>query len=160
MVHSHFACRNTIIFFALGFSDVCRFCDDAEEASLKIPWRPTAAVYAGARGLAEGVSSRINAYQLIRLDTHTAYQAVSTRIDKGPFGLCMFFAHWRQPTSGYAGRTVCLEAASAVPGFGACMTCMVRTVLTIHVRQAQVHLPKLPLSDTKASLAKLNTSSV
>jgi len=54
-----------------------------------------------------------------------------------------------------AGCTVCLEVISAAAGTGACMTCMVRTVLTIHVRQTQVHLPKLPLSATKASLANL-----
>jgi len=63
------------MFFAFGFFYVGRFCDDAEEASLKVPWRPTAAVEAGARGLAERL--------LIR-----------------PFGVCKFFAHWRQPTSG------------------------------------------------------------
>jgi len=67
------------MFFALGFSDVRRFCDDAEEASLKMPLRPTAAIEAGPRGLAQHVSIR-------------------------PFGSCIFFAHrrhvpsaWRQP---------------------------------------------------------------
>ena len=35
------------------------------------------------------------------------------------------------------------------------MTYMVRTVLTIHVRQTQVYLSTLPLSVTKASLANL-----
>jgi len=54
-----------------------------------------------------------------------------------------------------AGCTVCLEVISAAAGTGACMTCMVRTVLTIHVRQAQIHLPTLPLSVTKASLTNL-----
>jgi len=59
------------------------------------------------------------------------------------------------PPAVAAGCTVCLAAASAAAGTGACMTCMVRTVLTIHVGQAQVHLPRLPLSATKASLANL-----
>jgi len=63
------------MFFALGFSDVRRFCDDAEEVSLQMLSKPTRAMYAGARGLAE-------------------------RVSIWPFGLCMFFAHWRQPTSG------------------------------------------------------------
>jgi len=63
------------MFFALGFFDVSRFCDDAEEAYLKMPFRPTAAIEAGAHGLAERVSRR-------------------------PFGSSMFFAHRRQPTSG------------------------------------------------------------
>jgi hypothetical protein len=64
------------MFFALGFFDVRRFCKDAEEASLKMPSRLTAAaIEAGARGLAERVSRR-------------------------PFGSCMFFAHHRQPTNG------------------------------------------------------------
>ena len=47
------------MFFALGFLDVRRFCEDAEEASLKMPSRPTAAIEAGARGLAEGLDTRI-----------------------------------------------------------------------------------------------------
>jgi len=38
--------------FVLGFLDVRRFCDDAEEGSLKMPSRPTAAIEVGARGLA------------------------------------------------------------------------------------------------------------
>jgi len=50
------------MFFALGFFDVRRFCDDAEEASLKLPSRPTAAIEASARGLPnaypEGLSDR------------------------------------------------------------------------------------------------------
>ena len=37
------------MFFALGFFNVRRCCDDGEEA----PSRPTAAIEAGARGLAE-----------------------------------------------------------------------------------------------------------
>ena len=49
--------------FVLGFFDVRRFCEDAEEASLKMPSKLIAAIEAGARGLAERVSSRINAYQ-------------------------------------------------------------------------------------------------
>jgi len=61
--------------FVLGFFDVRRFCEDAEEALLKMPSRPTASIEAGARGLAQRVSRR-------------------------PFGSCMFFAHLRQPTSG------------------------------------------------------------
>ena len=61
--------------FVLGFFDVRRFCEDAEETSLKMPSRSTAAIEAGARGLAERVSRR-------------------------PFGSCMFFAHLRQPTEG------------------------------------------------------------
>jgi len=59
------------------------------------------------------------------------------------------------PPAAAAGCTVCLAAAYAAAGTGAYMTCMVRTVLTIHVRQAQVHLPTLPLSATKSSLAKI-----
>jgi len=55
--------------------DVRRFFDYAEEASLKMPLRPTVAIETGARGLAERVSRR-------------------------PFGSCMFFAHRRQPTNG------------------------------------------------------------
>jgi len=66
------------MFFALGVFDVRRFCDDAEEASLKMPSRPTVAIEAGARGLAERVLRR-------------------------PLGSCMFFAHRRQPTSGCRG---------------------------------------------------------
>ena len=54
-----------------------------------------------------------------------------------------------------AGRTVFLATASTAPGTGACMIWMVRTVLNIHVRQAQVDLPRLPQSNSKASLAKL-----
>ena len=121
--------------FVLGFFDVSRFCEDAEEASLKMPWRPTAAIYAGARGLAEGVSSRINAYQLIRLDTHTAYQAVSTRIDKALQIMHVF--RTLAPAYQQLCRAYRLPRGSfAAPGTGACMTCMVPTVLTIHVRQA------------------------
>ena len=41
--------------FVLGFFDVRRFCEDAEETSLKMPSRPTAAIEAGARGLPERV---------------------------------------------------------------------------------------------------------
>jgi len=59
------------------------------------------------------------------------------------------------PPAAAAGCTVYLAVASAAAGTGASMTCMVRTVLTIHDRQAQVHLPRLPQSATKASLAKL-----
>jgi len=58
------------------------------------------------------------------------------------------------PPAAAAGCTVCLLGVSAAAGTGACMTCMVRTVLTIHVLQAQVHLSRLPLSVTKASSAK------
>jgi len=121
--------------FVLGFFDVRRFCDDAKEASLKIPSRPTAAIEAGARGLAERVSSRINAYQ------------------QGPSDRACFSRTCASPPAAAAGCTVCLELISAAAD--ACMTCMVRTVLTIHVRQAQVHLPTLPVSATKASLANL-----
>jgi len=63
------------MFFALSFSDVRRFCDNADEASLKMPSRPTVAIEAGACWLAECVSRRL-------------------------FGSCMFFAHRRQPTDG------------------------------------------------------------
>jgi len=94
-----------------------------------MPSRPTATIEAGTRGLAERVSRR-------------------------PFGSCMFFAHRRQPTNNCR-RVYCLESASAAAGTSACMTCMVRTVLTIHARYTQVHLSRLPLSATKASLAKL-----
>jgi len=37
------------MFFAFGFFDVRRFCDDAEEASLKMPSRPTKAIEASQR---------------------------------------------------------------------------------------------------------------
>ena len=67
--------NDTYMFFALCFFDILCFCDDAEEVSLKMPSSPTAAIEAGARGLAERVSKR-------------------------PFGSCMFFAHRRQPTDG------------------------------------------------------------
>jgi len=43
------------VFVAFGFFDVRRFCDDAEEVSLKMPSRPKAAIETGARGLAERV---------------------------------------------------------------------------------------------------------
>jgi len=51
------------------FFDVLRFgfCDNAEEASLKMPSKLIAAIEAGARGLAERVSSRINAYQAVSM---------------------------------------------------------------------------------------------
>ena len=39
--------------FVLGFFDVRRFCEDAEETSIKMPSRPTAAIEVGARGLVE-----------------------------------------------------------------------------------------------------------
>jgi len=114
--------------FALGFFDVCRFCDDGEEVSLKMPSRPTAAIEAGARGLAKRISRMRS---------------------------CMFFAHRLHPQLSSAWRAVCLTAVPAAAGTGVCMICMVQTVLTIHVQQAQVYLPRLPLSATKASLAKL-----
>ena len=66
----------------------------------------------------------------------------------------MFFEHQRQPTNGCR-RVYPLSSASAAAGTSACMTCMVRTVLTIYVRQAQVHLSRLSLSATKTSLSKL-----
>ena len=94
-----------------------------------MPWRPTAAIEAGVRGLAERVSRR-------------------------PFGSCMFFAHQRQPTNGCR-RVYRLASASAAAGTSACMTCMtcmVPTVSTVHFRQAQVHLTRLPLSAIQVSL--------
>jgi len=87
----------------IGFFDVHRFCDDSEEASLKIPWRPTAAIEAGARGLAEGVSRR-----------------VSRRESRRPFGSCMFFAHRRQPTSGCR-RVYRLPSGSLCSGWYRCV---------------------------------------
>jgi len=83
------------MFFALGFFDVCRFCDDAEKASLKMPSRLTAAFEAGERGLAERVSRR-------------------------PFGSCIFFAHWRQPTS-VCRRVYCLSGDSLRSGWYWCV---------------------------------------
>jgi len=83
------------MFFALGFFDVRRFCYDAEEASLKMPSRPTAAIEAGARGLAERVSRR-------------------------PFGSCMFFAHRRQPTIGCR-RVYHLPSGSLRSGWYQCV---------------------------------------
>jgi len=80
------------MFLALGFFDVR---DDAEEASLKMPSRPTAAIEAGARGLAERVSSR-------------------------PFRSCMFFAHRRQPTSIYR-RVYRLPSGSLRSGWYRCV---------------------------------------
>jgi len=77
-----------------------------------------------------------------------AYQA-------GPSDRACFSRTGASPPVSTAGCTVCLAAASAAAGTGAYMTCILRTVLTIHVRQAQVHLPTLPLSATKASLAKV-----
>jgi len=47
------------MFFAFGFFVVRRFCDDAKEASLKMPSRPTASIEAGACGLAERLDTRI-----------------------------------------------------------------------------------------------------
>ena len=116
--------------FVLGFFDIRCFCEDAEEASLKMPWRPTAAIEAGTRGLAE-------------------------RVSEGPSDRACFSRTCASPPAAAAGCTVCLEVISAAAGTGACMTCMVRTVLTIHVRQAQVLLSTLSLSATKTSLAKL-----
>jgi len=123
--------------FVLGFFEVRRFCEDTEEVSLKMTSRPTAGIEAGARGLAERVSSRINAYQ------------------QGPSDGACFLRTCSSPPAAAAGCTVCEEVISAATGTGACMTYMVRTVLSIHVRQAQVHLSTLPLSATKASLANL-----
>jgi len=74
---------------------------------------------------------------------------------EGPSDRACFSRTCASPPRAAAGCTVCLEVISAAAGTGACMTCMVRTVLTIHVRQAQVHLSTLSLSTTKASLAKL-----
>ena len=76
--------------FVLGFFDVRRLCDDAEEVSLKMPSRSTAAIEAGARGFAERVSRR-------------------------PFGSYVFFVHQRQPTNGCR-RVYRLASASAAAG--------------------------------------------
>jgi len=74
---------------------------------------------------------------------------------EGPSDRACFSRTGASPPAAAAGCAVCLAAASAAAGTGACMTCMVPTVLPIHVRQAQVQLPRLPQSATKASLAKL-----
>jgi len=56
------------MFLALGFFDVRRFCDDAEEALLKMPSRPTAVIEAGARGLAERLDTRIKkAFRIVHV---------------------------------------------------------------------------------------------
>jgi len=116
--------------FVLGYFDVCRFCEDAEEASLKMPLRTTAAIEPGSRGLAEHVPRR-------------------------PFGSCMFFAHLRQPTSGCR-RVYRLSRGNLRSGWYRCVHDMHGpNCLTIHVRQDQVHLSTLPLSATKTSLANL-----
>jgi len=133
------------MFFAFGFFVVRRFCDDAKEASLKMPsgrQRQLKQVHAGLP----------NAYQAV------SYQHVSSRINayqEGRSDRACFSRTGASPPAATTGRTICLAAASAAPGTGACMTCMVRTVLTIHVRQAKVQLPRLPQSATKASVAKL-----
>jgi len=99
-----------------------------------MPSRPTAAIEAGARGLAERVSSRIvstriKPYQRVSSRIN-AYQAVSTRIKEGPSDRACFSRTGASPPAAAAGRTFCLAAAPAAAGNGACMTCMVRTVLT------------------------------
>jgi len=84
------------MFFALGFFDVCRFCDNAEKAAwLKMPSRLTAVTETGERGLAERVSRR-------------------------PFRLCIFFAHWRQPTR-VCRRVYCLSGDSLRSGWYWCV---------------------------------------
>jgi len=60
--------------FVLGFFDVDRICEDAEEVSLKMPLKQTAGIEEGTRGFTERVSRR-------------------------SFGSCMFFAHLRQTNS-------------------------------------------------------------
>jgi len=84
----------------------------------------------------------------VHADLPNAYQ-------EDPSDRACFSRTGASPPAAAAGCIVCLAAASAAAGTGACMTSMVRTVLTIHVWQAQVHLPRLPLSATKASLAKI-----
>ena len=118
------------MFFASGFFDVGRFCD--------MPKKLRSKCFRGRQRQLKQVHAGLpNAYQEGRSD-----RACVSRTGASP------------PTAA-AGRTVCLAAASAAAGTGACMTCMVRPVLTIHVRQALVHLPTLPMSATKASLANL-----
>jgi len=82
------------------------------------------------------------------------HAALPNAYQEGGSDRACFLAHQRQTNNGC--RSVYrLASASAAAGTSAYMTCMVRTVLTIYVRQAQVHLSRLPLSATKASLSKL-----
>jgi len=115
------------LFFSLGFFHVRRFCDDPKKIGSKCRQRQLKQVNAGLT----------NVYQEDRSDR------------------ACFSRTGASPPAAAAGCTVCLTTASAAAGTGACMTCIVRTVLTIHVWQAQVHLPRLPLSATKSSSAKL-----
>ena len=98
-----------------------------------MPSRPTAAIETGA----------------------TVYAGLPNAYQEGRSDRACFSRTGASPPAAAAGCIVCLAAASAAAGTSACMTCMFQTVLTIHVRQAQVHLPRLPLSATKASLAKI-----
>jgi len=74
---------------------VRRFCDDAEEASLKMPSRTTAAIEAGVRGLGK-------------------------RVSRKTFRSSMIFAHQRQPTSGYR-RAYLLPNISLRSGWYLCV---------------------------------------
>ena len=59
--------------FVLGFFDVRRFCEDAEETSIKMPSRPTAAIEVGARGLVERVKKVLRIVHIFRAPA-TAHQ--------------------------------------------------------------------------------------
>jgi len=132
MVHSHFACRNTI------FRCSSLWVFSTFVASVTMPKKLRSKCLRGRQQQLKQVNAGLpNAYQ------------------EGPSGRAYFWRTGASPPASAAGCTVCLATASAAAGTGACMTYMVRTVLTIHVRQAQVHLPTLPLSATKASLAKI-----
>ena len=98
-----------------------------------MPSRPTAAIETGA----------------------TVYAGLPNAYQEGRSDRACFSRTGASPPAAAAGFTIYLAAACSAAGTGACMTCMVRTVLTIHVWQAQVHLPMLPLLPTKASLAQL-----
>ena len=130
VVHSHFACRNTIYWC----SSLWVFSTFV--ASVTMPKKLRSKCLRGWQRHLKQVNAGLpNAYQ------------------EGPSDRAYFSRTGASPPASAAGCTVCLAKASAAAGTGACMTCMVRTVLTIHVRQ--VHLPMLPLSATKAFLAKL-----
>jgi len=128
VVHSHFDCRNTIFRCSSlwGFSTFV-------------------ASVTGRRSFAQ------NAFEAKSGNWSRCTRACRTRIQKA----VRIMRTGASPPATAAGSNVYLSAPSAAAGTGACMTCMVRTVATIHVRQAQVHLPRLPLSASKASLAKL-----
>jgi len=132
VVHSRLACRNTI------FRCSSLWVFSTLVASVTMPKKLSSKCLSGRQRQLKQVHTGLpNAYQEGRSDRRCSSRTGAS------------------PPAAAAGCTVCLATALAEAGNGACMTCMVRTVLTIHVRQAQVHLPRLPLSVTKVSLAKL-----